>query len=412
MSAEEKVLQFLQERRDEIVDLAAELIRAPSPNPPGDERQVVQVIQECLGQYGLSGEVVAKVPHRPNLLLRVPGKAGARRLVMNGHIDTKPTGDLGKWKTDPYAPTVNDGKMYGLGAMDMKGQAAALTYAAIALAAASAPFDGELLIALSADEEGGSNYGVGYLVREYGLRADAALIGEPSGIREDWECMAVLARGFCGFRIKVYGTQMHSSVSDILPSVNASTKMGYVLWRMEKDLKIQFPPHPLCPGGITLTPGVFVDGGVYYGVCPGFAEFGVDLRTVPGMAKEGVRLDVEAFLNSLREEDPDLAVEMVFEEGPLGWNQPSEISPQHPLVQAGLRAAERVLGFRPPLRGFPGATDAGTFQHEAGIPAIPAFGPGLLPLAHGPDEYISTEGIVQAAKVYALMALLYLGEAE
>jgi len=410
MKAQSAVLRVLEERREELIEFAGALVSAPSPNPPGDERQVVQVLAERVSQFGLEPEVVAKAPERPNLLVRLPGQGAGRRLILNGHIDTKPPGDLEKWKTDPYTPTIFDGKMYGLGSVDMKGQAAALTYAAIALAEASAPFKGELILALSADEENGSIYGAGYLVREHGLTADAALVAEPSNISRDWEYMALLSRGFTGFRIKVRGTQMHSSISDIMPSVNASTKMAYVLWRLEKDLKIRFPPHPLCPGGITVNPGVFLSGGVTYGVYPGYAEFGVDVRTLPGMTREGVRGDVEGFLDTLRREDPSLEVEMAFEDGPLGWNDASEISPQHPIVQAALRASERVLGFQPALRGFPGGTDAGSFQGAGGIPTVPAFGPGLLPLAHSPNEYISVEGILQAAKVYALTALFYLGE--
>ncbi len=408
--AEASLLQYLEERRGEIIDFAGDLIRAPSPNPPGDERPVVQVLMDRLTHFGLEAEVVAKIPERPNLLAKVPGEGAGQRLIMNGHIDTKPPGNLEAWKTDPYKPTIIDDQLCGLGSVDMKGQVAALTYAAIALAATSVPFKGEFILAFSADEECGSDYGARYLLREHGLKGDAALIAEPSSIHRDWEYLGLVSRGFTGFRIKVHGTQMHSSISDILPSVNASTKMAYVLWRLGKDLKINFPPHPLYPKGVTVNPGVFLSGGVYYGVFPGYAEFGVDVRTLPGMTKEGVRRDVEGFLDTLRQEDPSLQVEMAFEEGPLAWNEATEISAQHPIVRAALRASEQVLGFQPKLGGFPGGTDAGSFQGLGGIPTIPAFGPGLLPLAHSPNEHISLEGITQAAKVYALTALFYLGE--
>ena len=405
---EDALLQYLEERREEIVEFAAELIRTPSPNPPGDERQVAQLLKRRLGKYGLKAELLAKKPERPNVLLRLPGETSGDRLIINGHIDTKPPGDLEKWRTDPYSPAMIEGKMYGLGSCDMKGQIAAIVYAAIALATTRVPFKGELILALSADEECGSEYGANYLVEELGLRAEAALVAEPSNIGKDWEYLAILSRGFCGFRVKVHGTQMHSSISNLLPSVNASTKMAHVLWRMERDLRINFPPHPLCPGGVTLNPGVFLSGGVNYGVFPGYAEFAVDVRTLPGMTKEGLRCDVEMFLDILRREDPSLQVEMAFEDGPLGWNEGTEISPQARIVQAALRASRRVLGFRPELRAFPGGTDAGIFQGKGGIPTIPALGPGLLPLAHSPNEHISVEGIVQAAKIYALTAKFYL----
>jgi acetylornithine deacetylase len=125
------------------------------------------------------------------------------------------------------------------------------------------------------------------------------------------------------------------------------------------------------------------------------------------MSREGVRRDVESFLDMLRQEDPSLNVHMEFEEGRLGWGDGMEIPADSPLVLAALQASEEILHARPELWGFPGATNGNTFQNEGGIPSLPAFGPGLLPLAHMPNEHISVEGIVQAAKVYALTALYY-----
>ncbi len=411
MDADEReiLLQFIERQRDELVEFAGELIRTPSPNPPGDERAIVQLLQEHLATFGLEGEIVAQLPERPNLILRLTRGSG-KRLILNGHTDTKPPGNLSEWQSNPYTPTFRDGKLYGLGACDMKGQIAALTYAFIALAETGLPNRGELLVVLSADEECGSRYGARYLVLERELRADAALVAEPSGIYKDWDQIGLLARGFSGFRIKVHGTQMHSSLSDLLPSINASTKMAHILSRMDRELEITYPPHPLCPQGITVNLGVMVSGGIYFGVYPGYAEFAVDVRTLPGMTKEGLRRDVEAFLGQLRTEDPSLQVEMEFEPGPLGWNEGTEISGDAPVVRASLRAAEHVLGYRPPRRAFPGGTDAGIFQSLGGIPTIPAFGPGLLRLAHNPNEYVDVESIVQAAKIYALTALHYLND--
>jgi acetylornithine deacetylase len=80
-----------------------------------------------------------------------------------------------------------------------------------------------------------------------------------------------------------------------------------------------------------------------------------------------------------------------------------------PFVGILQAAAERVLGRRPPLGGFPATTDAFWFHRYAGIPSLPAFGPGLLSLAHGPNEYVTTDGILQASQIYALAALSYLG---
>jgi acetylornithine deacetylase/succinyl-diaminopimelate desuccinylase-like protein len=86
-----------------------------------------------------------------------------------------------------------------------------------------------------------------------------------------------------------------------------------------------------------------------------------------------------------------------------------EVRPDEPFVELLLTASERVLGKRPPLGGLEGGTDAYYLQGQGGIPTVPAFGPGLLPLAHAPNEYVEIESVVQASKIYALAAVDYLG---
>jgi len=128
---------------------------------------------------------------------------------------------------------------------------------------------------------------------------------------------------------------------------------------------------------------------------------------VPGMTRQGVKRNLEDFLAELCREDPQLKVELELEGGDraLEWKL---LQGDEPFVVMLQQASERVLGRRPPLGGSPAFTDAFWFHSYAGVPAIPAFGPGLLPLAHGPNEYVSTEGIIQASKIYALAALTYL----
>jgi acetylornithine deacetylase len=150
-------------------------------------------------------------------------------------------------------------------------------------------------------------------------------------------------------------------------------------------------------------------GGVFFGVYPGYAEFACDLRTLPGMSQGGVRHDIETYLDELRKKDPELEVTLEFEPLPLGWVGSSEIPSDHRLVAAMQTAAEQVLGASPPLGAFPGTTDASKLSSGLGIPTIPAFGPGRLPLAHSPNECVSVESPLKAAQMYALGALNYLG---
>jgi acetylornithine deacetylase len=404
------IISWIDQHRTDLLRFAAELVATPSPNLPGDERAVAQAVLSQLERLGLRGaEVVAKEAHRPNVVFRLGGGRPGRTLMLCGHSDTKPVGDRSKWHSDPLEPVFRDGKLYGLGSTDMKGAVAAMVYATAALREAAHDFGGDLLLVINADEERSMEFGSEFLATEYGIHADGGILGEPSGIDgPEFEYLHLLSRGISCFKIRVYGTQMHSSLTDRLPSINANLKLAEVLTRMNRELRLTFSAHPLCAAP-TVNLGVKVEGGVGYGVCPGVAEFQADIRTLPGMTRRQLEEDLEKCLDTIRRDNPGLRIELEFEQPPLDWTPPTEVPPDHPLVHALLRAAEQVLGKRPKLSAFPGGTDAAKFQTVAGIPTIPSFGPGWLSLAHGPNECVGVEAIVQAAEMYALAARGYLG---
>ncbi len=170
---------FIDGCADDIVDFTGKLISTPSMTPPGDESRIAGVILERLDALSLNGAcVLSEVPERPNVLFRLRGTTGSPTLLYIAHTDTKPVGGArDEWDTDPLEPTCKDGKLYGLGASDMKAAVAAFVYAAAALRHVG-PLQADLLLALVADEEGGRRYGAEYLAKTCGLKADMALIGE------------------------------------------------------------------------------------------------------------------------------------------------------------------------------------------------------------------------------------------
>jgi acetylornithine deacetylase len=340
---------------------------------------------------------IARARERPNVVAEVG--SGRRALILNAHLDTKPPGDEAAWRIAPYDPVIRDGRLHGLGSTDMKGAVAAMIHAGAALAEA-VDLGGTLRIVLSADEEAGSGFGARYLAETRAVTADAVLVGEPTGITSGWEYLAVASRGISCFRVVVGGTQMHSSLSDRLPSVNATVKLARVLTRFS-ELEL--------PEGATLNVGVTLRGGIFWGIYPGEAEAGIEVRTVPGMTLEGLRASVESFLDRLRADDPELEVAAEWDPD-LAWLAPSAIDPAHELVRAAREASRAVLGREVPTGIMPGFTD-GTSWSEDGTPAIPAFGPGLLPLAHQPNEYVTVQEVVEAARIYALTALRYFSPA-
>ncbi len=410
----EFVRTYLADREGDVLELARELIRTPSPNPPGDERAVADLVTERLRGFGIDDVVrVGAEESRPNVLARVHGTAAGPTLILSGHLDTKPAGDMDAWKTDPWDPVVRDGHLIGLGSGDMKAAVAGMVYAAAALkhsqdtVGTSGGLAGDLLLVFTADEEAGSQLGSKWLAENGYLQADAAVIGEPSGITAEWQSLHLVSRGAALFKIAVTGTQMHSSISDRIAGVNATVKMAHLIDRMDRQLKsyLTYDQHRLCPTGPTVNVGVMAQAGVFYGVYPGNAEFACDVRTLPGMTEESLRADIGRFLDDAMAEDPELQAE-------LRWHlmvPAVEIAADHPVVEALVQAGEEVLGRTPQLDAFPGATDAPHFQLTAGIPTVAAFGPGMLPRAHSPNEYMDAAGAALSANIYAQAALRYLG---
>ena len=406
-AAERRILAFLAEREPEILEFARDLIRTPSPNPPGDERAVADLVTARLKELGVTEvERLGARPERPNLVVRLRGSGEGAKLMLSGHLDTKPPGDLDAWETDPWDPVLRNGELVGLGSGDMKAAVAAMVYTLAAVGEAGG-FCGELSAVFTADEEAGSTAGSKWLAGQGLLEADAAVIGEPSGVEREWESLHLVSRGAALFKVKITGTQMHSSISDRIKGVNATVKMARLIDRMDRELEacLTFDPHPLCPAGPTVNVGVMAEAGVFYGVYPGNAEFACDIRTLPGMEEQQLIDDIERFLSDAMSADPDLRAELVWEM----MVPATEISPDEPIVGILQAAAGEVLGREPRLDAFPGATDAPHFQLTAGIPCVAAFGPGMLPRAHSPNEYMAAEGAAQAARIYALAAVRYLG---
>ncbi|GAA2387723.1 M20 family metallopeptidase [Dactylosporangium salmoneum] len=399
----------LADTGEEVLELTRRLVAVDSSIPPhADERAVVALVRAELVARGLpAGEILAREPDRPNLVVRIPGASPGPRLLLNGHLDTKPVGAAaGEWRTDPWRAEVVDGRLYGLGASDMKGAVAAMIVAVSALRRAGLPLAGEVVLGLVADEEAGAQYGSAWLAGRLRAAADACLIGEPSGWERDWQGLHTISRGLCCFDVVVRGTQRHSSLSDRMPARNAILQAAGLARDLHARAGELFPPDPGRGLAPTLNVAVTMSGGVFYGVTPGEARFGCDLRTVPGLSFAEVDARLRGWLAE-RAAEQELDAELVYADG-LRWIDAAEIPAGHPLVAAAQRAGATVLGQAPPLSMFPGTTDAPWYAN-LGIPTIPSFGPGILTYCHGPNEFVSVRALREAVGIYAHTILGYCG---
>lgn len=209
------------------VALARELVRLPSPNPPGDERAVAAHLAEAMVAAGVGRpRVIAADRARPNLLATLDFGPGGHHLVLSGHLDTKPLGEA-RWSADPFAADVDGDRLLGLGAADMKGALAAMVDAAATLAGDPPPA-GRLSLLFTADEENGSAAGARHIAGAAGLRADGIVIGEPGGVARDFDRMHLVSRGIARLRVRARAPQGHSSLSSSLGLRNAGDRKSVV----------------------------------------------------------------------------------------------------------------------------------------------------------------------------------------
>ncbi len=278
-----------------LVQQLVDLIGLPSQNPGDGETQVAAYVAERCRQLGLEVETPEALPGRPSVVAWLRGQARWPVVALNTHLDTVPISD--GWTVDPFGGEIRDGRVWGIGAGDAKGQIVAMLGAIEGLVRAGAPIRGDLVFTAVADEELGS-LGARAVVK--GLSVDYAVIGEPTRLR-----VGIAHRGSLRPRIMVRGRSAHSSTPRL--GVNAIFKMRKVLAALEAYCEgLDARAHPLIgppSGAVTL-----IAGGHKESAVPDRCEIVLDRRMVPGERQGQVVADIEALLARLRAEDSELQV--------------------------------------------------------------------------------------------------------
>jgi acetylornithine deacetylase/succinyl-diaminopimelate desuccinylase-like protein len=231
--------------RDEVTGLLQELIRLDTVNPPGQETRAAELLQRYLASNGIASELVAKTPDRANVVARLPGGNGPSLLLM-AHTDTV-LADPEEWTRDPWSGELVDGEVWGRGALDMKGHVAAAAVAFASLAREGVRPPGDVLLALTADEEVGVDFGTSWLAREHPetVRADLG-VNEGGGERcvlgdRVFYLCAVGEKATAPFKLRLHGRSGHAS--DPYSADNALLKAAPVLSALER----LEPPRTLVP---------------------------------------------------------------------------------------------------------------------------------------------------------------------
>lgn len=199
-------------------ELLQALIRFETVNPPGGEAACLTWVRELLGAHGITSELLAAEPDRPNLLARLPGRGQSPPLLLYGHVDV--VGVAGQeWSRPPFAGDVVDGWVWGRGALDMKGGVAMLLHAFLSLAANGGAPAGDVLLALLSDEEAGGDLGARFLVERHPERLAGVryALGEFGGFSLQLGSrrlypIQIAEKRFCTLRLTVRGPGGHGSM--------------------------------------------------------------------------------------------------------------------------------------------------------------------------------------------------------
>jgi acetylornithine deacetylase/succinyl-diaminopimelate desuccinylase family protein len=371
---------------DAVLECARRLVRAPSENPPGNEAPAAEVAAFLCAEAGMEVERVEAEPGRTNVVATLDSGRPGPTLLFNGHLDVVPIVDASLWEHPPFDAVVEHGVLHGRGSCDMKGAIAAAIAAAHALR--ETEFSGKLVLHLVADEEVFGPLGT-ITLRDRGLiRADAAIVGEPTSLH-----VGIAQRGLFWTRITAQGVAAHGSIPDRgVSAIEAMAKVVGALRAMAFDRT-----HPLL-GHPTINVGS-IRGGGKINIVPALCEIEVDERVLPGDDPEFLRAELEAEIGP-QVEPARVSVEVINQAD--GY----EITASQAIVQLAVDAHRAVRGDDAQCIGMMGATDAAIIN-ATGVPAI-VFGPGSLAHAHTTHEHVEISELVDAAKMYAWMAQRFL----
>jgi succinyl-diaminopimelate desuccinylase len=418
------VFARIDDQREALVELTRELVRFPTVNPPGEAYEpCARYLGDRLSHAGFDVAYVRaegaigdseRYP-RVNVIARRRGRGAGPCVHFNGHIDVVEAGH--GWSVSPFAGVARAGRLYGRGSCDMKGGIAAAVVALESILAAGIDFDGALELSGTVDEESGGYAGVAYLAGQGRFsrpQVDHVIIPEPLAV--DRICLG--HRGVWWAEIETLGRVAHGS----MPFLGhcAIRDMGVLLGRIEQQLLPTLamrqtampvvPPEARRPSlNINAIHGGQAEhqGGLPSPVVPDSCRMVIDRRFLIEEDLAEVKAELRAILDQVQRERPGFAYRIKDVMEVL----PTLTAPDAPVVRAVAAAIETVLNRRPELVCSPGTYDQKHILRIGQLDDCIAYGPGILELAHQPDEYVEIDDLVASAKVMAAAALRLLGVA-
>jgi acetylornithine deacetylase len=370
----------------DLTQLLAELVRINSTNPDlvangAGECEIARYIAAWADLHGLEAHLVEPLAGRPSIVVVARGTGGGSSLLLNGHIDTVGVSGM----ADPFGARIEEGRLYGRGAYDMKGGVAASLWAAAR--AKEQGLRGDVIVTCVADEEVAS-LGTQAVLETW--RADAAIVTEPTALD-----LCVAHKGFLWWEVEVQGRAAHGSRPDL--GMDAIAKAGSMLTDIQAlDYRLRAGAgHPLLGSGSVHVS--LIRGGQEMSSYPESCAIGVERRTIPGESVAQVEAELQSILDAAGQRDPAFRA---------AWRttlvrEPFETSPDTEIVALVRRHATNFTGEERRLYGDTPWMDA-AFLSAANIPTI-VFGPSGAG-AHAVEEWADLESVQCCADVLLAVA--------
>ncbi len=415
-SARDRVLAEVDSLVEETAAFAAEMVRIPTVNPPGEGYEdCARLIGDRLRAFGYEVEYLAaegRPEHtaahpRVNVMGVRRGEGGGPVVHLNGHFDVVPAG--AGWTVDPFAGLIKDGRLYGRGTGDMKAGIASAVYAAEAIRRAGLRLPGTVEVSGTVDEESGGFAGVAYLAERKRIaagRTDYVIIPEPHS--PDRICVG--HRGVYWFEVTLEGRIAHGSMPFL--GTSAIEHMGTLLEAVRSELKpalasrvTEMPVDPAGARHATINVNS-VEGGqsrqeIQTPCVADRCRAVFDRRFLLEEGFDRAKAEIVELLERTAARTPGLRYRLQD----LMVVHPTRAPADSPLIAALERSIRSVLGRAAVQMASPGTYDQKHVARIAGVAHCVSYGPGILELAHQPDEYVPLDDLRDATRVLALTLL-------
>jgi succinyl-diaminopimelate desuccinylase len=370
----------------EVVSILRDLVRIQS------DRNESGIVRYLAARFKSSGipYVLQEVAGAGRDNIIATWGTGEPSLAFNSHSDTVEIGETGDWKHDPFGGDVIDGYMYGRGTADAKGSLASMVVAFESAIQSIDPSAGRLVLMAVASEET-MGLGTEKSISE-GLRTQAAIVGEPTGLE-----VCVAHKGVLRMNITVHGKAAHAS--EPWEGRNAILDMQQVIAGLQKlSERVSRRSDPLL-GKSTLAI-TMIQGGIARNVIPQRCTISIDRRILPSEGADDVRGEIDEVLESLSKD-----IRITYE--PVSLAEAARTEPEEGIVEMALNARDAELGSPSQASGFTACCDMWHLKNRGGIPTI-ILGPGELSQAHKTDEHVAVSDLNAAVEIYRRIALDWL----